>query len=89
MYAALAVEELALYVSNKKKQSSHIDILVRLSQGNVEIDFRSLGELFNPLVDTEGDIKENIQLLRSISSSIVNDYMMGMNCTRIVLKAKA
>lgn len=89
MHAALAVEELALYASSNKKQSSHIDILVRLSQGNVEIDFRSLGEVFNPLEDSATDIQENVRLLRSIASKIDNEYMLGMNCTRITLKANS
>lgn len=89
MHAALAVEELALYVSNKKQQSSHVDILVRLSKGNVEIDFRSLGELYNPLVDAETDREENVRLLRSISSKIETEYMLGMNCTRMILDANS
>ena len=85
MHAALAVEEIAVYASNKKRQSSHVDILVRLSQGNVVIDFRSLGELFNPLADDDSDIQENVRLLRGIASDIENEYLLGMNCTRITL----
>jgi Na+-driven multidrug efflux pump/predicted nucleotidyltransferase len=85
MHAALAVEEIAVYASNKKSQSSHMDILVRLSQGHVEIDFRSLGEAFNPMVDDDVDMKENVQLLRSIASRIENEYILGMNSTRIII----
>lgn len=62
-----------------------MDILLRLSQGHVEIDFRSLGEAFNPLVDDDIDMKENVKLLRSIASKIENEYILGMNSTRIVI----
>lgn len=62
-----------------------MDILVRLEQGNVVIDFRSLGTVFDPLTDMEGDCSENVRLLRGIASSIGNEYMLGMNSTRIVV----
>lgn len=88
LMAALAVEELAVYAANRKSQSSHMDILVRLSRGNVEIDFRSLGEAFDPLTDEDSDIQENVQLLRRISSSIENEYILGMNSTRIIMTGR-
>ena len=88
LMAALAVEELAVYAANRKSQSSHMDILVRLSRGNVEIDFRSLGEAFDPLADEDSDIQENVQLLRRISSSIENEYILGMNSTRIIMTGR-
>lgn len=86
--AALAVEEIAVYAANRKSQSSHMDILARLNRGDVEIDFRSLGEAFDPLSDEDGDIQENVRLLRSIASSIETDYLLGMNSTRIVIEGK-
>lgn len=84
--AALVVEEIAVYAANRKNQSSHVDILVRIYKGKVEIDFRSLGAAFNPLEDDEQDMRENVLILRSIASEIETEYLLGMNCTRITLK---
>ena len=86
MRAALAVEEIAVYVANKKMSSTYADVLVRLAGGHVEIDFRSLGEAFDPQDDTESDIQENVRLLRGVASSIENEYLLGMNSTRIVIE---
>ncbi len=85
MMAALAAEEIAVYVANKKQQSTYADVLVRLRNGNVEIDFRSLGEVFDPMADEEGDIIENVKMLRSIASSIQNEYVLGMNSVKITI----
>ena len=85
MRAALAVEETAVYIAGKKKQNSYVDVVVRLYKGTIEIDFRSLGAVFDPLADTEDDIAENIRLLRGIASSVGNEYILGMNSTRIVI----
>ena len=87
--AALAVEEMAVYAANKKRQKDYMDILVRLDQGDVVIDFRSLGTAYNPLNDEEGDMSENVRLLRGIASSIGTEYIIGMNATRIVLKGRS
>ena len=88
MRAALAVEEIAVYVANKKRASTYADVLVRLNQGNVEIDFRSLGDAFDPLHDEEGDIEENLRMLRGVTSSIETEYLLGMNSTRIVIEGQ-
>lgn len=87
--AGLAAEEFAVYVANRKRQSTYADVLVRLRNGNVEIDFRSLGEVFDPRSDEESDIKENVKILRSIASSIENEYVLGMNSTRIVIESRS
>ena len=87
MKAALAVEEMAVYAANKKDQNAYMDILARIYKGNVEIDFRSLGPLFDPFEDTDEDMIENIRLLRGIASKIENDYVLGMNSTRITIEA--
>ena len=86
MRAALAVEEYAIYMSNKQTQDSYADILVRLAGGNVEIDFRSLGDQFDTNEDSENDIEENVMMLRGVASSIETDYLLGMNCTRIIIE---
>ena len=89
MRVAMAVEEIAVYTANKKSQSSYADVLVRLYKGNVEIDFRTLGEVFDPNADDVSDIAENVQILRSIVSDISNEYILGMNSTRITIKGKS
>ena len=82
---ALAVEELAVYIANRKNKDAYVDILVRIIDGNIEIDFRSLGRVFDPNEDNAGDIEENIIMLRSVVSKIENDYILGMNSTRITI----
>ena len=89
MRVAMAVEEIAVYTANKKSQSSYADVLVRIYRGNVEIDFRTLGEIFDPNEDDVSDIAENVQILRSIVSDISNEYILGMNSTRITIKGKS
>ena len=83
--AALAVEEMAVYITGKKDHKAYMDILVRLDKGSVVIDFRCLGSVFDPLSDAEGDSWENVRMLRGIASSIGNEYTLGMNSTRIVI----
>ena len=86
--AALAVEEMAVYITERKDRRAYMDILVRLHKGSVMIDFRSLGSAFDPLADTEEDDWANVRLLRGIASSIGNDYTLGMNSTRIVINGQ-
>lgn len=87
-HSALCVEEMALYTRNRQQKKDYMDILVRLYADKVEIDFRSLGNSFNPLVATEGDVAENIRLLQGIASKLEYSYIMGMNCTRITITRK-
>jgi len=86
--AALAIEEMAVYTKNHSLYSDYMDILVRLYDDKIEIDFRTLGSSFNPLVVTEEDNYENITLLKGISSSVEYSYIMGMNCTQIIINKK-
>lgn len=87
-YAALAIEEMAVYTRNKINHNDYMDILARLYPDKIEIDFRSLGSAFNPLVAMPDDNSENIKLLQVISSTLEYDYIMGMNCTQINIKKK-
>lgn len=87
-HAALCVEEMAVYTRNHHKKNDYIDILARLYEDRIEIDFRSLGNSFNPLVVSDGDIAENIQLLNGIASKLEYTYIMGMNCSRITILRK-
>ena len=86
MKAALAVEEMAVYAANRKDQNRYIDILARIYKGDVEIDFRSLGPFFDPFEDVDTDMIENIRMLRGIASKIENEYILGMNSTRIIIE---
>lgn len=88
MKVAMAVEEIAVYTANRQSDSSYADVLVRIYKGNVEIDFRTMGEVFDPNADDESDIAENVQILRSIVSDISNEYILGMNSTRITIEGK-
>ena len=86
--AALAIEEMAVYTRNKINHNDYMDILARLYPDKIEIDFRSLGNSFNPLVAVPEDISENITLLQGIASNLTYDYIMGMNCTQIHINKK-
>ena len=86
--ASLVVEEMAVYTRNRLNKSDYMDILARLYADKIEIDFRTLGNSFNPLVAVPEDMAENIKLLQGIASNLEYDYIMGMNCTRITIIRK-
>ena len=90
IHAALAVEEIAVYAANRKSPSSHADLLVRISKGSMEIDFRCLGETFNLAADAEADpmLADSIRLLRGIAASMDHEYLLGMNSTRIIIEGR-
>ena len=81
--SALALEEIAVYTRNHIKKDSYMDITARSYPDRIEIDFRTLGEPFDPMSETIYDMPENMKFLRSLSPLIEHDYIMGMNCTRI------
>ena len=87
-HASLLVEEMALYTRNRLNKNDYMDILARLYADKIEIDFRTLGNSFNPLVAVPEDIAENIKVLQGIASKMEYDYIMGMNCTRITVLRK-
>ncbi|SEH26477.1 MATE family efflux transporter [Selenomonas sp. KH1T6] len=86
--AGLAVEEMAVYTSQYQKQGQPLDVLLRLYENRVEIDYRSLGESGNPTEYSEKDNLVNLCLLQKLASQITYDYIMGMNSTHIVLDTK-
>lgn len=86
--AALSVEEMAVYTRNRLNKNDYMDILARLYADKIEIDFRTLGNSFNPLVAVPEDIAENIKVLQGIAGKLEYDYIMGMNCTRITIARK-
>ena len=79
---------MALYTRNRLNKNDYMDILARLYADKIEIDFRTLGHSFNPLVAAPEDIAENIQVLQGIAGKLEYDYIMGMNCTRITVLRK-
>jgi len=87
-YASLAIEEMAVYSKLHMTRNDYMDVLVRLYDDKIEIEFRTLGNTFNPLEITETDVAENIKLLQGISSTLNYNYIMGMNCTQISIIKK-
>ena len=85
MVIGLAVEEMMVYVRNHAKDSETVDILLRITDGDVTIDYRSIGAPFDPLTVTDTDSSENVTLLNGIAKSIEYVYIMGMNSTKIHL----
>ena len=86
MRAALAVEEMAVFASNHKSQDTYMDVLVRLYDENVEIDFRSLGPSIDVMEEEEKEMEVNVRMLRAVVSKIETEYIMGMNATRITIE---
>ena len=74
---------MAVYTRQHHKKSRLIDILLKIYDDHIVLDFRSLGTPFNPLESTDTDIAENVMLLQKLASEIEYEYVMGMNSTRI------
>ena len=79
----LIAEEMSVYTRLHNNKTAFIDILTRVTDSAVTLDFRSEGLPFNPLAETDSDYPENLLLLRKMSSEIAYDYILGMNSTRI------
>ena len=73
---AVAVEELLQNVMEKKKGKDYADIFVRIYEDRTEIDFRTLGDAFQP---------DEMELLRKISPEISHRNIGRMNCTQLIL----
>lgn len=86
--ASMALEEAAVFVANRNKHGIYADVLVRLIGSDVEIDCRTLGDRFDPNSADEGDIEENVLMLKGIVTEIENEYILGMNSTRIIVKGR-
>ena len=76
---------MAVFAANTKTQSSFMDILVWRSEGNIEIDFRSLGEKIDTMEKISEAKEPNLALLRGISKSVTTEYAMGMNLSHITI----
>ena len=62
-----------------------MDVLVRIYDENVEIDFRSLGPSIDVMEEEEKEMEINTRMLRAVVSKIETEYIMGMNATRITI----
>ena len=82
----LIAEEMALYTRLHRKKNENIDILVRIMDDSVTMDFRSEGLPFNPLAKSEEDSEENIALINRVPSEVVYNYILGMNSTKFTVK---
>lgn len=82
----LLIEEMAVYTRQHRTDKGDIDINLRLTDKEIAINFRSIGTPFDPTKDKEGDIPENMLMLKNMASKISYDYVMGMNNTQILIE---
>nr|MCR5775067.1 hypothetical protein [Lachnospiraceae bacterium] len=88
LFLGLACEEMAVYTGKHRRERDAIDILLRITEKDLILNFRSVGQPFDPMQTTDEDMPENILMLHKIASKISYDYIMGMNNTRIILPAE-
>ncbi len=81
----LLAEEMALYARKHHLRYPYIDIIVLIEDGKVILEFRSIGQGFQPDVFSEEDDKSNIQILNGVSCSLEYEYVVGLNTTKITL----
>lgn len=81
----LIAEEMAVYTRLHRKKTGKIDVLTRIFEKEIVVDFRSEGTPFNPLAQSEEDNEANIKILNKIPSDISYDYILGMNSTRFTV----
>lgn len=79
----LLAEEMAIYTRVHKNRTAYIDVMTRITDDQINMEFRSDGTPFNPLVKEADDLPENILLLQQLPSNIAYDYILGMNSTKI------
>lgn len=81
----LLAEEMAIYTRRHRKKSDRIDIIIRISEENIRVDFRSEGTPFNPLVKSNEDEESNFLLINKLPSEVSYDYILGMNSTQFIV----
>ncbi len=86
MKVGLMCEEMAVYTHNHRKAGGDIDFLLRIKEDSITINFRSIGEPFDPTSQAEDDMAENFMILNSLPHNLSYDYIMGMNNTQIVME---
>ena len=81
----LLAEEMAIYTRRHREKSDRIDIITRISEEKISIDFRSEGTPFNPLAKTTEDDEANFLLINKLPSDVSYDYILGMNSTQFIV----
>jgi len=89
IFTTQLIEEMSLYTRNHCGLNQYIDILLTIQENNVKIDFRSIGQPFNPLNETNADDHYNVTILNGLSQKISYEYAMGLNTTTILLNARS
>lgn len=82
----LMCEEMAVYTRQHREDAGDIDLMLRIKEDEIFINFRSKGMPFDPTKGTEDDMPENILMIEKIASKVSYDYIMGMNSTQITIE---
>ncbi|MDO4479050.1 MAG: MATE family efflux transporter [Lachnospiraceae bacterium] len=88
MFAGLLLEEMALYTRHQCGEGQLMDILLKNENGSLAIDFRSIGQPFNPLMENERDEHFNVTLLNELPEKVSYLYTMGLNTTTLLLSGE-
>lgn len=86
MKVGLMCEEMAVYTHHHRKERGEIDFLLRIMEEYIIMNFRSIGEPFDPASQTNDDVEENLLMLKSLPHELMYDYIMGMNNTQITIE---
>ena len=85
----VAAEELCVNTAQyaAKSQSDSVDVYVKVSEKSVILKLRDNGNIFNPTeyVDDTGREVTGLKLVRSLSSSIEYDRVIGFNVTVVTI----
>ena len=84
---ALSVEEMSMHTLEQSKGLGidYLDMLMKIYPEYVLLDFRSIGRPFD--VSAVPEEYSNMQVLREVVSSMEYNYVLGMNQTRLRVKA--
>ena len=88
MKVGLMCEEMAVYTHHHRKERGDIDFLLRIKKDSITMNFRSIGEPFDPTSQAEDDMAENFIMLNSLPHNLSYDYIMGMNNTQITMESQ-
>ena len=85
---SVASEEMSVITLNYYKGQKDLvtDIIVRISDSEFTMDFRSLGSPFDVMSVPDTVEFSNLSVLKKIADDLTFDYVMGMNQTRITIK---
>lgn len=83
---SLAVEEMLVNIININESVDTINVIVRNSEGQIQISIKDMGISFNPVVENEGLEFDNINVLNRIADNIDYSQILGLNNTVITIK---